>query len=158
MTSETTTNYDVVMTTPRSIRFDAQTLTGIATFVARNPGFTGSSAAALLVEEGLRMDSHPGILFRPGPRGRRAVIAGGPDVWEVVRAIRATRTSEPSLETQEVLALVSETSGLAPAQIHIAVQYYGDYPVEIDAQIADAETAELAALESVQQTRSLLQG
>lgn len=27
------------------------------------------------------MDEHPGIVFRSGPAGRRAGLAGGPDIW-----------------------------------------------------------------------------
>jgi hypothetical protein len=36
------------------------------------------------------MDDHPGIVFRDGPTGRRAGLAAGPDVWEVVSALRST--------------------------------------------------------------------
>jgi hypothetical protein len=30
-----------------------------------------------------------GIVFRDGPAGRRAVVIGGPDVWEVIAAARS---------------------------------------------------------------------
>jgi hypothetical protein len=77
------------MVGPRSVRFEASTDAHLSSFVARHPGLSHSSAAALLVEEGLRMDAHPGVLFREGPAGQRAVLSGGPDVWEVIRAIKS---------------------------------------------------------------------
>jgi hypothetical protein len=37
----------------------------------------------------MRMD-HPGLVFRDGPTGRRAAIAAGPDVQEVLSAVRTS--------------------------------------------------------------------
>src|ERR1700684_647649 len=42
-----------------------------------------SSAANRLVDEALRTSERAVITFRPGPTGRRAGLASGPDVWEV---------------------------------------------------------------------------
>ena len=64
---------------------------GPASYVSRHPGLTASSVAARLVDEGLRMEEHPGVIFRNGPMGRRATLVGGPDVWEVIRALRSAR-------------------------------------------------------------------
>ena len=85
------------MASPRSVRFEPSTDAHLAAFAARHAGLSHSGAAALLVEEGLRMDAHPGVLFREGAAGRRAVLVGGPDVWEVIRAITSARTSAPDL-------------------------------------------------------------
>ena len=41
------------------------------------------------IDEGMRLDRHPGIVFRDGPAGRRPVVVGGPDVWEVIAAARS---------------------------------------------------------------------
>jgi hypothetical protein len=51
------------------------------------------------IDEGMRLDRHPGIVFRDGPAGRRPVVAGGPDVWEVVRGrpVRTGAGREPGL-------------------------------------------------------------
>src|SRR5262249_53176057 len=46
------------------------------------------------VREGLATARHAGIVFKPGPSGRRAALAGGPDVWEIVAAFRDVRGSE----------------------------------------------------------------
>ena len=40
-----------------------------------------SSIGERQIDEGLRMEAHPGIVFRNGPSGRRAGLAAGPDVW-----------------------------------------------------------------------------
>ena len=47
-----------------------------------------SDALRRYAQEGDRAESHPGIVFRAGPSGRRAGLAGGPDVWEVCWAAR----------------------------------------------------------------------
>lgn len=144
------------MSTPRSVRFDPDTIARLSTFVARHPGLTSSSAAALLVEEGLRMDTHPGIVFRQGPSGRRAGLAAGPDVWEIVRAVRGTRAAEPSLDSAEVLAVVAENTGLSLPMLRVAVAYYAAFPDEVDVMVEDAENTETDAEEALVRTRKLL--
>jgi hypothetical protein len=54
------------------VRFDVAVAERVASFVAANSGMPQSSAANRLVDEALRMSEHPGIVFRPGPTGRRA--------------------------------------------------------------------------------------
>jgi hypothetical protein len=94
------------------------------------------------IEEGLRTDDHPGIVFRDGPAGRRAGLAGGPDVWEVVGALRST----PESGDARVAALAGRI-GLSEAKVRTAIRYYSEYPEEIDSWIAanDAEAERLEA-------------
>ena len=94
------------------------------------------------IEEGLRTDDHPGIVFRDGPAGRRAGLVGGPDVWEVVGALR----SVPESGEARVAAL-AERIGLSEAKVRTAIRYYSEYPEEIDSWIAanDAEAERLEA-------------
>src|SRR6266576_4213473 len=76
------------MTTPLSIRFSPSLL---ARLRQRANAMTGASAAGLaqrLIDEGLRMADHPGVIFKDGPSGRRAALAFGPDVWEIVKFLR----------------------------------------------------------------------
>ena len=146
------------MSSPRSIRFAPTTLERLTTYAARHPGVTGASAAARLVEEGLRMDAHPGIVFRDGPAGRRAVISGGPDVWEIIRSVRATRLYEPDLAPSDLLALVASNTGANAAHISVAVDYYGEFAEEIDAFVAGADTAESMLREAMNRTGGLLGG
>ncbi|RIK35567.1 MAG: hypothetical protein DCC58_20330, partial [Chloroflexi bacterium] len=51
-------------------------------------GTTRSHLARKLLDEGLRMQAHPGVVFRSRPAGRRAGLALGPDIWEVARVFR----------------------------------------------------------------------
>ena len=77
-----------------------------------------------------RMDDHPGIVFRDGPTGRRAGLAAGPDVWEVIGALRST-----GLDGDEAIQATVEWSGLTVRQVRDAIGYYSEYPVEVDERI-----------------------
>ena len=70
-------------------------------------GLNKSRLAERYIDEGMRMEDHPGIVFRDGPTGRRAGLAAGPDVWEVMSALRST-----GLEGDEAVAATAEWSGL----------------------------------------------
>ena len=104
------------------------------------------------------MEEHPGIVFRPGPTGRRAGLAGGPDVWEAVRAVKSGRASEPGLPEGDLLGLVAENTGTPVGWLRIAIRYWASYPDEIDAEIAAADAAEEAAEEAWRRERQLLAG
>ena len=82
------------------------------------------------------MEEHPGIMFRPGPTGRRAGLVGGPDVWEVIGALQAVRAQDPSLAEEALVAAIAETAGLSPRMVRVAVRYYLAYPAEAEERIA----------------------
>lgn len=153
-------DYDVVMSkrpaTP--VRFDPPVADRLISFVSANPGMSLSSAANRLVDEALRMTEHPGIIFRSGPTGRRAALAGGPDVWEVIRAVRSAHATEPGLDSDDLLNLVSDNTGIALRLLGTAVRYWAAYPDEVDAEIAAADTAEDAAEQAWLRERQLLAG
>jgi hypothetical protein len=153
-------DYNVVMSkrpaTP--VRFDTAVAERLSSFVAANPGMSLSSAANRLVDEALRMGEHPGIVFRPGPTGRRPGLAGGPDVWEVVRAVKSARASEPSLPEDDLIALIAENTSVPSSSIRVAVRYWASYPEEVDAEIAAAGAAEDAAEQAWRRERQLLAG
>ena len=140
------------------VRFDTTVAERLSSFVAANPGMSLSSAANRLVDEALRMSEHPGVVFRPGPSGRRASLAGGPDVWEVVRAVRSARAAEPGLAEDDLLALVAGNTGIPVRLIRTAVRYWAAYPNEVDAEIAAAHAAEDAAEDAWRRERRLLAG
>ena len=141
---------------PRSIRFEERVGRRLAAYVASRPGWSGSSAANRFVDEGLRMEDHPGVIFRDGPSGRRAVLIGGPDVAEVIRAVRSARAAEPRLGADAVLALVASNTGLSARLIDTAMRYWAAYPDEIDAWIVDTEQREQAGLQAWQRQQDLL--
>lgn len=102
------------------------------------------------------MDAHPGVVFRDGPAGRRAVLIGGPDVWEVVRAVKDVRDANPGVVGDAALDLVEELTGVSRRLVSVAVAYWGAYPAEVDATIADAEASDAELLSASQRSRSLL--
>lgn len=128
------------MSAPLSIRFDDGLL---ARLRRRAQAITGSSISALaqrLIDEGLRMADHPGITFKDGPSGRRAALAYGPDIWEVIKYLREIDDRGPA-----ALDAAAEAFAADPGRIATAVSYYGDYPDEVDAEITAADEASLRA-------------
>lgn len=98
---------------------------------------TTQSAAALaqrLVEEGLRMDAHPGIVFRGGPTGRRAALPRGPDVWEVVTTARSVEE-----RGNRAVPAVAAVLGLPEREVRAALAYYGAHRDEVDERITANE-------------------
>lgn len=79
------------------------------------------------IDEGMQRDRHPGIVFRDGPAGRRAVVIGGPDVWEVIVAARGA----PERGDLLVDAMAGRM-GVASERIRTAVRYYAEYPEDVD--------------------------
>jgi hypothetical protein len=102
------------------------------------------------------MHEHPLITFTDGPAGRRARVVGGPDVWEIVGAVRSIRDSDPAVTGDEVLAILAETSGVPTAFIRAALAYWGDYPEEVDAFVDRARSEALQAQAAWQRQQDLL--
>ncbi|MDK3255973.1 hypothetical protein [Blastococcus capsensis] len=144
------------MATPTSIRFDDLVTERLSLYVARHPGLTRSAVAARYVDEGLRMDEHPGVLFREGPAGRRATVVGGPDVWEIIRAVKAARAGEPDLSDDDLLTMLQDNTGVPRRMTRIALDYWGAYPEEVDARVAYADQAEADRAAAADRTESLL--
>jgi hypothetical protein len=138
------------MSRPLSIRFD-QTLLERLRRRAVAQETTPSGLAQRLVDEGLRAQEHPGVVFRDGPSGRRAALVTGPDVWEVIAALRrSTERGEGA-----VTATAAEMD-LAVPQVKTALDYYGSYPEEIDGQIVENERAADEAYAAWQAQQRLL--
>ncbi|MQA24567.1 MAG: hypothetical protein GEU94_03665 [Micromonosporaceae bacterium] len=84
------------------------------------------------------MEEHPEVVFKNGPTGSRAALSNGPDVWEVVRALR--EIDEPG---EDAVAAVAELMRLPEVRVHAAMSYHAEFPNEIDAEISrnDADAA-----------------
>ena len=141
---------------PRSIRFDDDVDAHLRRYVAAHPGLSTSAATNRLVAEGLRMADHPAITFRDGPTGRRAVVVAGPDVWEIVRAVKSARVHEGELDGDQTIALIARNTGAAERHVRAAIRYWSQYPDEIDAQIRAADEAERDALDAWRREQGLL--
>jgi hypothetical protein len=115
---------------PFSIRMSEPTMDRLDLH-ARRRGEAKSRIAERLIDEGLRMQEHPGVVFRDGPAGRRAALAGGPDIWEVIETLRGTgQTGE------QAIGLTARWGNLTHTQVRTAVRYYADFTEEIDERIA----------------------
>lgn len=86
------------------------------------------------------MADHPGVIFKEGPTGRRASLAYGPDIWEIVKFLRELDERGPA-----ALEAAAEVFALDVNRINTAVSYYGDYRDEIDAEIDAADDASARA-------------
>jgi hypothetical protein len=111
---------------------------------------TRSDFARTLIEEGLRMAAHPGIIFVSGPAGRRPRLARGPDVWEVARVYREYRG-----EGVKGITTTAELTGLHPRQIEIAGGYYDAYSEEIDQWLRELDEEAEVAMAEWERTRAL---
>lgn len=115
------------------VRIESETLSALRERSAQ----TGEPIVRLAqryIDEGMRLDRHPGIVFRSGPAGRRAVVVGGPDVWEVVAAARSAPERGESL-----VSALAERIGVPVEKVRLALRYYGEYPDEVDRFIAANE-------------------
>jgi len=130
------------MTTPLSIRFDDRLLARLRRRANATSGTT-SALAQRLIDEGLRMADYPGVIFKDGPSGRRAALAYGPDVWEIVKFLREIDERGPA-----ALDAAAEVLAIDASRIAIAVSYYTAFPDEIDAEIAEADDASARAEEA----------
>jgi len=111
----------------RSFRFAPATLERLEER-ARRTGRTQTALVERYVEEGLRLEDHPGIVFVDEPAGRRARVAGtGLDVWEVVETVQDNGGS-----TSEAAAYLT----VPERMVLDAMRYYADFTYEVDAWIA----------------------
>ncbi len=115
---------------PFSIRMSERTMSRLE-LGARRRGEARARTAERLIDEGLRMEDHPGVVFRDGPAGRRAALFGGPDVWEVMETLKGT-----GLRGERAIAATAEWGALAVAQVRVAARYYGEFREEVDERIA----------------------
>jgi hypothetical protein len=120
--------------------------------LARRAEFEGLSVNALverLLNQGLAMIEHPGIIFNPGPSGWRAVASGAADVWEIVSDIRRFQGSE----AERVAALAKEI-GVHERPIMVALNYAATHREEIEARVRanDAMWEEAERIEKARQS------
>jgi len=112
----------------RSFRFREELLLELAAH-APAAGLSPSALAERYVDEGLRHESHPLIVFRDGRGGRRASLAG--TRLDVAQVVETARGSDSSSDAAEYL-------GIPTAHVEACINYYLDYRNEIDAWIEHA--------------------
>lgn len=114
----------------------------------------GMSATALLdrlIIEGTDQLDHPGIVFRGSAHDRRAALAAGPDVWEIVARLQELDGTE-----EERIGVLSAESGLHPRLIRIAFDYAAVHPDDVRRRIARNRELAERSRKSAQQREALL--
>jgi len=76
---------------------------------------------------------------------------GGPDVWEIIRAVKQM----PGKDERRVRAL-AEDLVLSPAQIRLAIDFYGANPSEVEDRIAADDLAAAQLRERIDRRERLL--
>ena len=119
------------------------------TRLAARAALEGSSATALLdqlIVEGIDQRDYPGIVFRGPAHDRRAALAAGPDVWEVIGRLQELDGTE-----EQRISLLGAESELHPRLIRIALDYAAERTDEIreriDSNRARAEQSRRTARE-----------
>ena len=114
----------------------------------------GTSATALLerlIIEGVDTREHPGIVYRGPDQDRRAALAAGPDVWEIIARLRELEGSE-----EERIETLASESDLHPRQVRMALEFAARYPDDVDRRIARNEEAIADGRDAAARRRALL--
>jgi CubicO group peptidase (beta-lactamase class C family) len=123
------------MATSTSYRLDPALKARLAA-QATTEGVAETALVTRLLEQGLSTIRHPGVVFRPGPSGWRAALAGGPDVDEVVRALRSGGATG-----DDAVAATAADLGIDARLVRIAVDYAAEHLEEIEARLRDNDEA-----------------
>lgn len=146
----TTTDYTVGMAT-LSVRFKNPDV--YRRLQRRADGSSLSAFAERLIDEGLRMNAHPRIVFRDGPTGRRAGLAAGLDIWEIIAWVQAQGGTP-----EERMAEAAKLLDLPIEWVQIAVRYYAEFTEEIDTRIKANDREAEEGLAAQERERRLLTG
>jgi hypothetical protein len=120
---------EMIMATSTSFRISDGARTRLASGAARK-GMTATALLDLLIVEGIDQLDYPGIIFRGPAHDRRAALAAGPDVWEVIARLQELDGSE-----EQRISLLSAESDLHPRLIRIALDYAAEHSGEIRERI-----------------------
>jgi hypothetical protein len=112
-----------------SFRISDEARARLAARAARE-GVTATALLDQLIIEGTDQLDYPGIVFRGPAHDRRAALAAGPDVWEIVARLQELDGSEE----QRISLLVAE-SELHPRLIRVALDYAAEHAGQVRERI-----------------------
>lgn len=138
------------MATSTSFRISDTARTRLATRAARE-GMTATALLDLLIVEGIDQLDYPGIIFRGPAHDRRAALAAGPDVWEVIARLQELDGSE-----EQRISLLSAESDLHPRLIRVALDYAAEHSAEIRERIERNQAVAERSRGMSQQRQALL--
>jgi uncharacterized protein (DUF433 family) len=98
-----------------------------------------ASLVARYIDEGIKLDAYPLIVFRDSPVGRRAMLEGSR--LDVAQIIQTLRNEGGSVEA------AAKYLDLTPAQVRACIRYYADNEEEVRgfSERMDAENERLRA-------------
>jgi hypothetical protein len=108
-----------------SFRISDASRTRLASRAARE-GMTATALLDQLIREGTDQLDYPGIIFRGPAHDRRAALAAGPDVWEVVARLQDLEGSD-----ERRISVLAAESDLHPRLIRIALDYAAEHADEV---------------------------
>ena len=117
------------MAASTSFRISDRSRARLASRAARE-GLTATALLDQLIIEGTDQLDYPGIIFRGPAHDRRAALAAGPDVWEVVARLQELEGSE-----EHRISLLAAESDLHPRLIRIALDYAAEHAAEVRERI-----------------------
>ncbi|MGA3152759.1 MAG: hypothetical protein ACLPN6_16980 [Streptosporangiaceae bacterium] len=138
------------MATSTSFRMSDTAKTRLASRAARE-GMTATALLDQLIVEGIDQLDYPGIIFRGPAHDRRAALAAGPDVWEVIARLQDLDGTE-----EQRISLLNAESDLHPRLIRIAVDYAAEHPDEVRERIDRNRAMTQRSRKTSQQREALL--
>jgi hypothetical protein len=136
--------------TSTSFRISDATKARLTSRAARE-GMTATALLGQLITEGIDQLDYPGIIFRGPAHDRRAALAAGPDVWEVVARLQELDGGE-----EQRISLLSAESDLHPRLIRIALDYAADHADEVRERIDRNQAMAERSRRTSQQREALL--
>ena len=118
---------------------------------AAHDGMTATALVDQLIIEGIDQLDHPGIIFRGPAHDRRAALAAGPDVWEVVARLQELQGSE-----EQRISLLAAESELHSRLIRIALDYAAGHADDVQARIDHNQAMAERSRHMAQQRETLL--
>jgi hypothetical protein len=118
---------------------------------AAREGTTATALLDQLIIEGTDQLDYPGIIFRGPVHNRRAALAAGPDVWEVIARLQELEGSE-----EQRISLLAAESDLHPRLIRIALDYAAEHADEVRELIGRNQAMAEHSRATARQRESLL--
>jgi hypothetical protein len=118
---------------------------------AAQEGVTATALLDQLITEGVDQLDYPGVVFRGPAHDRRAGLAGGPDIWEIVSRLQELDGTE-----EQRITVLSDESDLHPRLIRVALDYAAEHASQIRARISRNRELADRSRKTAQQRQALL--
>jgi hypothetical protein len=118
---------------------------------AAREGVTSTALLDRLIVEGTEQLDYPGIIFRGPAHDRRAALAAGPDVWEIVARLRELEGGE-----EERIGVLVAESGMHPRLVRVAIDYAAAHADEVRERISRNEAMIEQSRAAARQRQALL--